>query len=191
MENNKLQKRIRHLEKELHKKQYRHAVSRALFSWLLVLMLAAIFVALMVDLPFARIQSDNMEPRFLEGDIVLLQEQPFYERGDVIAFYFNTKMLVRRCIAFEGETVNVDQDGYVTVDGVPLTEPYVKSLSQGVCSIDLPFKVPKGSIFVMADNRESGLDSRNVALGTVMRDQIVGTVQYQLWPLDRFGIVTN
>ena len=112
-----------------------------------------------------------------------------FDRGDIISFYYNNKILVKRVIAFEGEWVNIDEDGNVYVNGALLDEPYVKEKAFGECDITLPYQVPDGRVFVMGDHRATSVDSRSSTVGCVFEEQVVGRILYRVWPLSQMGPV--
>ena len=123
----------------------------------------------------------------VDGDIVVSVKGRAFERGDIIAFWFNNKILVKRVIGKPGEWVDIDEDGNVSVDGKPLSEPYLTERALGECDIRLPYQVPDGRIFVMGDHRSTSSDSRNSAVGCVAEEQIVGKLVFRVWPLAVFG----
>jgi signal peptidase I len=110
-----------------------------------------------------------------------------FNTGDVIAFYYNNKILVKRVIAGPGDWVDIKDDGTVYVNDVELDEPYVVEKALGDCNITLPYQVPESRVFVMGDHRSVSIDSRNTAVGCVSEEQIVGRLVMRLWPFDQFG----
>ena len=130
-----------------------------------------------------------MTPSLYEGDIVVSLKTTDFGRGDIISFYYNNKILVKRVIAFEGEWVNIDEEGNVYVDGQQLDEPYIDEKALGECDIKLPYQVPDGRLFVMGDHRATSADSRSTTVGCVMEEQIVGRIVYRVWPVSEFGPV--
>ena len=126
-------------------------------------------------------------PTLTDGDIVLSLKESGFERQDIVAFYYNNKILVKRVIARAGEWVNIDEDGNVTVDGVPLDEPYLTEKALGECDIELPYQVPEGRLFVMGDHRSVSVDSRSKSVGCVAEEQIVGKLVFRIWPFSTFG----
>lgn len=85
-----------------------------------------------------------MTPTLEEGEIVVAVKGSRFRTGDVIAFYYNNKMLVKRVIASAGQWVNIDEDGTVYVDNVKIDEPYLTEKAFGDCDLKLPYQVPDG-----------------------------------------------
>ena len=131
-----------------------------------------------------------MTPTLDEGDIVLSLKGSEFKTGDVVAFYYNNKILVKRVIAQAGEWVDIDNKGNVFVNGEQLDEPYVSEKSIGDdCDIIFPYQVPEARIFVMGDHRDVSLDSRNSAIGCIAEEVVVGRIVFKVWPLTRLGMV--
>ena len=128
-----------------------------------------------------------MTPTLQDGDIVFSVKTSNLEQGDIIAFYYNNKILVKRVIAGPGDWVNIFTVGTVSVNNVELDEPYLVEKSFGDADIELPYQVPDGKIFVMGDHRSTSVDSRHTAVGCVAEEQIVGKIVFRVWPLDQFG----
>ena len=180
------------LRSELQRVRYRkryHSVIRSTIYILLTVAAAAVLVATLL-LPVLRIYGASMTPSLYEGDIVVSVKAMDFHRGDIISFYYNNKILVKRVIAFEGEWVNLDDDGNVYVNGQLLDEPYVKEKALGECDIALPYQVPEGRVFVMGDHRATSVDSRSTTVGCVFEEQVVGRILCRVWPLPEFGPVS-
>ena len=124
-----------------------------------------------------------------DGDIVIAVNRSEFETGDVIAFYYNNNILVKRVIAYAGDWVDIDENGNVYVNGEKLDEPYISDKALGECNIDLPYQVPDGRCFVMGDHRATSIDSRNTAVGCVSSDMVVGKILFRVWPLSESGMV--
>lgn len=135
------------------------------------------------------VSSSSMAPTLYSGDKVICLKSAGYETGDVIAFYYNNRLLIRRVIAKEGQWVDIKEDGCVYVDDIKLEEPYITKNSLGRCDIDCPYQVPSGRVFVMGDNRGATIDSRNSEMGCIETEQIVGRIVIRFWPLGEFGII--
>ena len=136
-------------------------------------------------LPVLQIYGTSMTPTLHDGDIVLSVKTGKLEQGDIVAFYYNNKILVKRVIAGPGQWVDIDEEGNVYVDGELLDEPYLDDKALGSCNIQLPYQVPDGRWFVMGDHRSVSVDSRDRAVGCVSEEQIVGRLTFRVWPLNR------
>ena len=148
----------------------------------------AVLVAVLF-LPVLQIYGTSMSPTLKEGNIVLSVKGGGFKTGEVCAFYYNNKILVKRVIAQERDWVDISEDGTVYVNNVLLDEPYISEKALGDCNIDLPYQVPESRVFVMGDHRSVSVDSRNTAVGCVAEEQIVGKIVFCVWPLSEFGPV--
>lgn len=180
---------VEQLEKELKQENYRKDYGRTLMSTIYTLItVAAIAVLIAVLLlPVLQIYGSSMTNTIYDGDIVVSLKGSNFKTGDIVAFYYNNKILVKRVIATAGEWVNIDEDGNVKVNDEDLDEPYVTDKSFGDCNIELPYQVPDGKIFVMGDHRSTSIDSRNTSVGCISDEQIVGRIIFRVWPFDQFG----
>ena len=161
---------------------------RSTFLSLVVVAAVAVLVAVLL-LPILRIYGKSMNGTLDSGDIVISIKSTHFETGDVIAFYYNNNILVKRVIANPGDWVDIDKDGNVYVNSVRLEEPYLEEKAFGETNIELPYQVPEGKIFVMGDNRSVSIDSRNSSIGCVADEQIVGKIVYRVWPFTTIGKV--
>lgn len=180
---------VAQLEEELKRENYRRRYGRVLRStvYTLVTVAAAAVLIATLFLPVLRIYGTSMTPTTTDGDIVVSVKGGSFERGDIIAFWLNNKILVKRVIARAGEWVDIDEAGNVSINGEPLDEPYLTEKALGQCDIELPYQVPEGRLFVMGDHRSTSSDSRTTAVGCVAEEQIVGKLVFRVWPLTGFG----
>ena len=180
------------LERELRRERHRRSYRSTLLSTVSALVIVAAVAVLvsMLALPVLQVVGESMTPLLHQGEIVIAPRGTAFQKGDVIAFYFNNKILVKRVIANAGEWVNIDADGNVFINDEPLEEPYLTEKALGDCNIALPYQVPDGKIFVMGDHRSTSSDSRNTAVGCVAQEQIVGRVVLRVWPLSQFGVIS-
>lgn len=130
-----------------------------------------------------------MSPTMEHDEIVVLLKTKKFERGDLIGFYYQGKILLKRVIALPEEELAIDADGKVYVNGELLEEPYVTDKGLGDCDLDFPYKVPGTSYFVMGDRRSNSVDSRNSVVGCISQEDIIGKVFIRVWPFSRFGFV--
>ena len=179
------------LSRELKRVRYNTGFSGMLRSTIGILItVAAIAVLIAVLLlPVLQIYGTSMAPTLSEGNIVVSVKGSTFETGDVVAFYYNNKILVKRVIANPGQWVDIDAEGNVYVNNVKLEEPYLDEKAFGETNIELPYQVPDSRIFVMGDNREASIDSRNTSVGCVSDEQIVGKIIFRIWPMKEAGWV--
>lgn len=182
---------VEQLEGELRRERHRRSYRSTLLSTISALVIVAAVAVLvsMLALPVLQVVGESMTPSIYQGEIVVAPRGTAFQKGDVIAFYYNNKILVKRVIANAGEWVNIDADGNVFINDVPLEEPYLTEKALGDCNITLPYQVPDGKIFVMGDHRATSSDSRNTAVGCVAQEQVVGRVVLRVWPLDRISVI--
>lgn len=178
------------IEQEKNRLRYKQRYHRTLKSTVAVLLVVAALAILAATLwmPVLQIYGTSMTPTLTDGEIIFTIKTSEFEPGDIIAFYYNNKILVKRVIAEPGDWVDIESDGTVYVNSEPLEETYLTEKAYGDTNIALPYQVPDGKIFVMGDHRETSVDSRNTAVGCVSREQVVGKIIFRIWPLNRFGV---
>ncbi len=177
---------------ELYKKaKYRKLFSEKIRSTVFMLIVVAAFAILvaMLYLPTLRIYGKSMKGTLESGDIVLAVKSNRFKTGDVVAFYYNNNILVKRVIAESGDWVNITKDGTVYVNDKKINEPYIENKAYGETNIKFPYQVPENRIFVLGDNRKVSIDSRNTSVGAVSDEQLVGKLIFRIWPLSDIGIL--
>lgn len=166
-------------------KQFRTVIKNTFLSLLGVAAVAVLIATLW--LPVFRIYGESMAPTLSDNEIAIAVKTDKFETGDVIAFYLNNKILIKRVIAGPGDWVDIDKEGNVYVNEELINEPYVTEKAFGDCDLDLPYQVPESRVFVMGDHRSVSLDSRNTAIGCIANEQVVGKIWLKIWPLPSFG----
>ena len=181
---------VSQLEQELKREKYRRRYGRTMRSTIYVLITVAAAAVLIATfwLPVLQIYGASVTPTLQDGDIVVALKSSEFRQGDVVAFYYNNKILVKRVIASAGQWVDIREDGTVLVDGQELNEPYLEEKAFGDCNITLPYQVPDERVFVMGDHRSVSVDSRNTEIGCVAQEQIVGKIALRFWPLNALSI---
>ena len=175
------------LKRVRYKSRYRSVLRSTIYSLITVAAIAVLVATLW--LPVLQVYGNSMTPTLQNGEIIFTVKMSEFEQGDIISFYYNNKILIKRVIARSGEWVNMDADGNVYVNETLLDEPYLDEKAFGDCNIELPYQVPEGRVFVMGDQRSTSVDSRNSAVGCVAQEQIVGKILFRVWPLEKFGWV--
>lgn len=173
------------LKREKYKRNYLNMLRSTVFTLITVAAVAVLIAVLL--LPVLQIYGTSMSPTLAEGEIVVSVKGSRFNTGDVVAFYYNNKILVKRVIGQAGEWVDLNDDGTVYVNGKEIQEPYLEDRAVGECDIELPYQVPESRIFVMGDHRSVSVDSRSSAVGCVAEEQIVGKIVFRVWPLTQFG----
>ncbi len=179
------------VREELNRVTYRSRFRSILRSTIFTLVVVASLAVLVATLwmPVLRIYGVSMSPFLVDKDIVVSVKESQFVPGDVVAFYYNNKILVKRAVAEAGDWVDIDEDGNVYVNHVKLDEPYLMEGAKalGDCNIKLPYQVPESRIFVLGDNRAVSIDSRNTAVGCIAEEQLVGKLVFRVWPLNAIG----
>lgn len=179
---------LEELQKELNREIYKRRFRRLLRSTIDALIVVAAVSAIIATLvfPVLQIAGTSMEPNLNDGDIVLLAKTDKLETGDLCAFYYSNKILIKRVIATPGDYLWIEPDGTVFVNGVELEEPYVQEKALGECDVEFPYQVPENAYFMMGDHRETSIDSRSSVIGCITTDYTIGKIMCKFWPLLEF-----
>lgn len=173
------------LKRERYKKKYRTSLKSTFFTLVAVAAIAVLVATLW--LPVLQIYGSSMTPSLEDGEIVVSTKSREFESGDIVAFYYNNKILIKRVIATSGKWIDIKEDGTVFVDGTELYEPYIAEKSFGNGDLEFPYQVPENRIFVMGDHRSVSVDSRNSVIGCISEEEIVGKIVFRIWPLEKIG----
>lgn len=176
------------VQQEMHRTKSQSKYHQALKSTLgtIVVVVAVAVLVASIFLPVLQVTGTSMQPSFMPGNILVAYKNAEYKPGDVCAFYYNNKLVIKRVIAHGGDLVEIDEDGRVYVNDLMLEEPYVQAYSLGQCDLEFPFEVPANQMFVLGDNRDASVDSRASAFGCITTEEIVGKIVLRVWPANNF-----
>lgn len=135
-------------------------------------------------MPVVKYYGNSMSPTLEDGQILIVNKMSEVNSGDIVAFYYNNKVIVRRVVATGNNQVSIDVFGTVSVNGATLDEPYVENKTLGQCNLDFPYNIPANSFFVLGDNRNIAMDSRLSEIGVVTKDRLLGKVVFSLKPFE-------
>lgn len=177
------------LEQELEREKYKNRFLKTLRNTVFTLVTVAAVAVLIATIwmPVLQIYGNSMTPMLNDGEIVMSLKTSKISKGEVIAFYYNNKILIKRVIGNSGDWIRVTDNGDVYVNDILLDEPYVSDKALGDSNIEYPYQVPEGKVFVMGDHRSVSVDSRNTSVGCVSQEQIVGRLLFKLWPIKDIG----
>lgn len=181
--------KVAELETELkrvkNKERLKFFIKNTIYVLIVVAALAVIVAVFFM--PVFRIYGSSMEPTLKPGELVVSVKTDNIKPGDIVGVYYGSKILVKRVIATENQWIDIDEDGNVYIDGskTPLSEPYLSKKVSGTFDIKFPYQVPAHSIFIMGDNRETSVDSRNSSIGGIDIDEVAGKILFRVWPLKK------
>lgn len=180
---------VTELEAEYERMDNRRRLFALIRNTLYILVLVAA-IAVLVSvyiLPVLHIYGTSMTPALNNGELVAAIKTSDLKSGDVAAFYYNNKLLVKRVVGVPGDWIDLKENGDFYVNGELLDEPYLEEKAFGDCNITLPIQVPESRYFLVGDHRSVSIDSRNTAIGFISEEQIVGKLIYRVWPLNSIG----
>ena len=168
------------------------------YDWIQCIIFALVFCVLLFvfGARMVNVVGHSMVPTLEQNDKVIISNLFYHpKQGDIVVLRKQTLMdepIVKRIIATEGQTVDIDfDDGVVYVDGKALDEPYVNTPTNLSYDMTLPVTVPEGKIFVLGDNRNDSLDSRSTDIGFINENKVLGKVVFRFYPFDKIEIIKN
>lgn len=170
-----------------YRKKFRHTLRTTIYALIVVAALAVLLATMF--LPVLQVSGTSMEPTLNDKDVIVLLNKSSFSRGDLVGFYYQNKLLLKRVIGKPGDFIDIDESGTVIVNGEQLDEPYLTQKALGETDLTYPYQVPESRYFVMGDNRKTSIDSRSSAIGCIETDQIVGKVMLRIWPLQKLSVI--
>ncbi len=175
------------LKRERYRRRFRKIIKNTISTLIIIAAIAVLITTLI--LPVLQIAGTSMEPTLNNGDIVVLLKTSKLHYGDLCGFSYSNKILIKRVIAMPGDSVVIDDEGNVFVNGEQIDEPYITEKGLGECDIEFPFTVPENTYFLMGDHRTTSIDSRSTVIGCIPMEQIVGKLFLKVWPLTDIDIL--
>lgn len=182
----------------MEEKQEERQAGRGVYEWVQALVCSVLAAVLLFTfgVRIVGVSGASMRETLQNGDMLLVVNGLLcreYRQGDIViaakASFENGEPIVKRVIATEGQTVDVDfVNGVVTVDGTALSEPYIREETHLAEGTEFPLTVPEGCVFLMGDNRNDSRDSRDPLLGAVDTRNLIGRAVFLLIPGETAGL---
>jgi signal peptidase I len=179
---------IEQVERELARRENISRYTKA-FRITVVTLIVVVAVAVLVAtlwLPVLKVSGTSMTPSLYQDEIIVVMKDSDFKCGEIAAFYYNNKILIKRVIAGEGDWVDIDSEGNVYVNDVMIDEPYAVDKSEGSCDVDFPCQVPEDCWFVLGDHRSTSIDSRSTEVGFIKDEDMLGRIFCRVYPFKRF-----
>lgn len=145
-----------------------------------------------------QVQGSSMEPTLSDNDNLIVDKISYRfrepQRYDIIVFPFQYKentYYIKRIIGLPGETVYIDENGMIYIDGELLNESYGREIMLSAGRASEPITLGEDEYFVLGDNRNNSSDSRDPSVGNISRDDIIGKAWVRIWPLNKFGVLKH
>ena len=171
---------------------------REILSTSLYFLIVLVVTFLVVNYVGQRTIGTSMEPMLSDGDNLIVDKLSYRfedpQRFDIIVFpfrYAEKTFYIKRIIALPGETIYIDENGTIFIDGEELNEHYGKEVIVDPGRAYEPITLGPDEYFVMGDNRNNSSDSRDPVVGNIHRDEFVGKAWMRIWPFSRMGMIKH
>ena len=175
-------------------------VVKEIFSTILFILVVLLGTYLLITFVGQRtsVSGSSMEPTLSNNDQLILDKISYRfsepQRFDIIVFpfqYAEKTFYVKRIIGLPGETVQIDLQGNIYINGQILNEDYGKETINFAGLAVEPITLGDDEYFVMGDNRNNSSDSRDPSVGNIRRSNIIGKAWVRIWPLNKFGVLKH
>lgn len=177
------------------KKVLREILSTSLY---ILFVLCAVYLVIHFVGQRTQVLGESMEPKLNSEDNLIVDKISYRfhdpERFDIIVFPFRREdntFYIKRIIGLPGETVQIDESGNILINGEVLAEGYGKEVIGSPGRAYEEIMLAEDEYFVMGDNRNNSMDSRDPSVGNIKREEIVGRAWLRIWPLDKFGLIKH
>lgn len=169
----------------------------SMIGWILFIFCLVFLVTTYVG-QRTRVEGHSMEPALSDGDNLIVDKISYRfhdpERFDIIIFPYQWEpntYYIKRIIGLPGETIQIDDEGNIYIDGEVLQEHYGLERIKNPGSAREPITLGEDEYFVLGDNRNNSEDSRFTQVGVIHRDDIVGRAWLRIYPFDRIGFIRH
>ena len=184
------------MENSIKEKQAANSAMREILST--VLYLLAVFALTFLFITFVaqrtEVSGQSMEPTLHDRDSLLVDKLSYRfsdpKRFDIVIFpyqYGDDQYFIKRVIGLPGETVRVDYDGVIYINGEILKENYGAEVIKDPGRAETEVELKEGEYFVMGDNRNHSMDSRDISVGNIKKKDILGKAFIRIYPFSTFG----
>lgn len=140
------------------------------------------------------VMGSSMEPTLYDGDNLIVDKISYRfrepERYDVIVFpYEDGTYYIKRIIGLPGEQVRIDENGSIYINEERISESYGKEVIEDPGCAGETVTLGENEYFVLGDNRNNSMDSRDERVGLIQRERIMGKAFLRIFPLDKIGTV--
>lgn len=182
------------------KKKYLKVILKEILSTSLYLLGLLVVVFFVTEYIFQRTQvvGASMENTLHDGDHLMVDKFTYYFddplRYDIIVFPYRHQeniYYIKRIIGLPNETIEIDENGVIYIDGEVLIESYGKEVIQNQGIASEVIELGDDEYFLLGDNRNNSTDSRDIRVGVVTRSEIVGRAYVRIWPITEFKILEH
>ena len=160
------------------------------YEWVSTLIVSLLVLVVLFTFFFriVCVDGDSMDTTLQHEDqLLLMTSVSDYQRGDIVVVdRYTIEPIVKRIIAVGGDTLKIDERGFVYLNGDLLGEPYASPYTAQKGCTDTVI-IPEGYVFLMGDNRAVSLDSRSPEIGLVLEKDLVGKAIFRVSPFSSFG----
>ena len=177
------------------KKVLREVLSTSVY---ILFVLCAVYLLIHFVGQRTQVLGSSMEPKLSSEDNLIVDKITYRfhdpERYDIIVFpfrYEDNTFYIKRIIGLPGETVQIDEEGNILIDGEVLEEGYGREVIKSPGRAYEEIQLGDDEYFVMGDNRNNSTDSRDPSVGNITREEIIGRAWLRIWPFEKFGLIKH